>query len=236
MSTDTAWAPPSIDDLCRALEQAGLEGVSWQTTLPGSSIEVSAHAWARRDHEEQGAAAARRSLYELAEHAITLTGQAGFHPGQPHIVIAHTTKPVAVLTTRSGYELTLTLTPRPHPAGDTHTAENPDAHEGAALLAAFGGGRQEQPWSTELHQDGTLTASSTGVLVSDALSAARTAVAMAAHSGEPWRLDVRGPHGAQATFRTLTGYETAAAATTWHQIRDAYWNEIKQLDRPGDPQ
>lgn len=76
---------------------------------------------------------------------------------------------------------------------------------------------------------------STGVEVSDALQGATMGVSTADGAAQPWYLLVRGPHGTSATFRTLKGYKSAAAATTWHRVRDAYCAEIHQPDRPGDP-
>ncbi|MFG1977061.1 hypothetical protein ACGFJC_47680 [Nonomuraea fuscirosea] len=90
-------------------------------------------------------------------------------------------------------------------------------------------------WETELWQEGNVRlGSSNGENIPTALSHIRSAVRTAAASSKHWWLHVRGPHGVNTTFRTLEGYEAAATATTWHQVRDAYWAEIKQPDRPGD--
>ncbi|MFI9845168.1 hypothetical protein ACIHFD_49675 [Nonomuraea sp. NPDC051941] len=125
MSTDLSWSPPGIPDLVRALENADLTNVTWESRFGTwesrfgyGGVEVTSRTWARRSDEEQGAAAARRGLVELAEHTISIVEERGFqHAVQPDYIIAHVTKPTG-FGHRSGYELTLQLRVRP-PAGDT---------------------------------------------------------------------------------------------------------------------
>ncbi|TMR14087.1 hypothetical protein ETD86_29520 [Nonomuraea turkmeniaca] len=146
MSASGDWAPLEIEDLLHALGEAGLHDVSWAGQMGVDVVEVSGHAWARRRDEEVGAAAARRGLHELAERAIAIVEQRGFHHARPpQIIIDHTTKS-GMFTGRGGYELMLRLRlwpPRGEtiatPVGGIRIVESTRLSEGTALLVAFGG-------------------------------------------------------------------------------------------------